>query len=156
MLCPRCARREVEPQARDGFCAECTIEPIREQYGGGQRAASIARRRDWSERSQSAWDRDRQRASRLRRTVKPKEPATHEDPYEIAYEALSEMNQLRAIRMRAEQHARLDLIAEALRRLAWGPDDELDTRLHKRGGSIPPDIPPRRERVGVSGGHEPH
>src|SRR5439155_1817011 len=118
-LCPRCAKREIEPGAPSGWCAACVIEDLRERYGEKQRTAAILRHEGWAARS---WDRDRQRVHRLRVIVKPLEPASYEDPWELASAALLELNKVRTIPMRAEQVARLDVIAEALRRLAWGPD----------------------------------
>jgi hypothetical protein len=66
VVCPACGKREVEPIAPEEFCSECIIERIRENYGTKQRAATIKRREDWSDRAQQSWDRDRQRVSRLR------------------------------------------------------------------------------------------
>jgi len=66
------------------------------------------------------WVRDRQRVRRLKTRLKPTEPASSEDPWQIADTALRELSHIRHVRMRAEQHARLNVIAEALRRLAWG------------------------------------
>ena len=126
VICPACGRNEVEETAVEGLCSECVIERIREAYGIKQRAAVLQRRAAWSERSQRAWDRDRQRVSRMERAVKPKQPAGSSDPYELAYEGLRELRKIeqliRAHSARPEQYARLDKIAETLRRLAWGPD----------------------------------
>jgi len=123
-LCPRCALREVEPEAPAGWCSECVIDNIREKYSTKTAAASLKRREAWSERSQASWDRDRQRVSRLRKIVKPRVPSSHADPWEVASEALHATALLRKVKMRPEQFARLDLAEEALRRLAWGPDEE--------------------------------
>ncbi|SRR6266487_2320409 len=120
-LCPRCAKREIEPGAPSGWCADCVIEDLREKYATKTRAAMVVRGEAWA--SRSAWDRDRQRVHRLKDVIKPKDPLDHRDPWELAYEALVDLGNIRTVRMRAEQVARLDRIAEALRRLAWGPDD---------------------------------
>ena len=125
-ICTRCGLREVEPTAQEGFCAECIIERIREAYGDKQRRVTIGRREAWSERSQQSWQRDRQRVSRLRRRIRPREPASHEDPWELADTAPQELTKLRTVRMRAEHHDALDGIAEVVRRLAWGPDDDIN------------------------------
>ena len=103
------------------------LEKIREEYGLKQRAASIGRRQAWSERSQQTLDRDRQRVASLKRAVRPKEPASHEDPWEIADAALQQLTKVRSVRMRPEQVARIDDVAEAIRRLAWGPSDDEPT-----------------------------
>ena len=76
-----------------------------------------------------AWDRDRQRAHRLKAKVRPKQPSDPTaDPWELAHEAISELETVRlmfrARGAKAEQYERLDLIAETLRRLAWGPTDD--------------------------------
>ena len=86
--------------------------------------ASHERREDWSKRSSQSWDRDRQRVSRLRRMVRPTEPASSEDPWEVAYGALVELKLLRPSVRRGEQLVRLEAIGEVLRRLAWGPSDD--------------------------------
>ena len=122
-ICPRCGRNEVEPQAPSGFCSPCVVERIREAYGERQRVAVLSRREAWRNRTTNEWERDRQRVSRLQRAVKPREPAESFDPWELAYDALRELKSLRSVRMRAEHYERLERIAEAIRRLGWGPDD---------------------------------
>jgi hypothetical protein len=59
----------------------------------------------------------RQRRHRLRETVRPRELARSADPWEICADALRE---LRGVRSSPEAR---EAVAEALRRLAWGPDD---------------------------------
>jgi hypothetical protein len=130
-ICPRCGLREIEPTASAGWCASCVVEDIRERYGAKQRAVTLKRREAWSERSQAAWDRDRQRVSRLKKHVTPKQPASSEDPWEVAYQGLHDVavvvSWFKGRGVRHEQLERLEQIREALRRLAWGPDDEPST-----------------------------
>jgi len=105
--------------------------PHASSNGSGRLAASASaspcspdvRPRD---RTTNEWERDRQRVSRLQRAVKPREPAESFDPWELAYDALRELKSLRSVRMRAEQYERLERIAEAIRRLGWGPDDDIE------------------------------
>jgi hypothetical protein len=137
MLCARCGYRDAEPQAPTGWCAECGIESIREKYGQTQRAATLSRRESWRGRSRDNWDRDRQRAHRLKEAVRPVTPASSLDPWELAHEALTALSNLRSVRMRPEQHARLDLIAETIRRLAFGPDDEPNQPTGTKTGTTP-------------------
>ena len=111
-ICPRCGLREVEPTAQEGFCAECIIERIRESYGDKQRSATLIRREAWSDRSQQSWQRERQRVHRLKELVRPREPASALDPWEIAHGAINDLSRIRKVRMRAEHYERLDAIEE--------------------------------------------
>ena len=120
---PRCAKRDVEPGAPAGWCVDCVLEDMRERYGEKQHAAAWRRHEKWSERSRQTWDRDRQRIRRLKTDVRPREPLDHFDPWALGQEGLIELARIRTVRMRPEQIARLDVIAEVIRRLAWGPDD---------------------------------
>jgi hypothetical protein len=115
---PGCARRTINTPS--GFCAPCVVERVAEVYAERDRSAVQVRWIAWSERTTRV-DAEvvklRQRRHRLRETVRPHEPAWSADPWEIAAAALHELR-----RVRSDPEAR-EAVAEALRRLAWGPDD---------------------------------
>jgi hypothetical protein len=85
-----------------------------------ENAGTVERSLAWVERSRQP-DADlvtlRQRRHRLREMVRPREPARSADPWEICVDALHELR-----RVHLDPHAR-EAVSEALRRLAWGPDD---------------------------------
>ena len=56
----------------------------------------------------------------LRETVRPREPAASPDPWLIAADALTE---LRKVHWSPQARDHLMIVEEALRRLAWGPND---------------------------------
>jgi hypothetical protein len=117
-ICPGCARRAINTPS--GFCAPCVVDALAENYAAADRRAVRVRVRSWSERSTrpaAEVVKLRQRRHRLRETVRPHEPPRSADPWEIAAAALHELR-----RVRTDPEAR-EVVAEALRRLAWGPDD---------------------------------
>ena len=117
-LCPSCALREVDTVS--GLCAPCVVERVAEAYAERDHVAVGFRSLAWSERStrpDAALVAARQRRHRLREMVRPHEPAQSADPWEIAAAALHELR-----RVRSDPEAR-EAVAEALRRLAWGPRD---------------------------------
>jgi hypothetical protein len=78
----------------------------------------------WSERTaaDAPLVKLRQQRHRLRETVRPREAAPADmDPWRIAADALSELKQIKVSTPQAREH--LANVAEAIRRLAWGPDD---------------------------------
>jgi hypothetical protein len=102
-----------------GFCAPCVIERVAELHAERDRSAVRVRWIAWSERTtrpDAEVVKLRQQRHRLREVVRPHEPARSADPWEIASEALRELR-----RARSDPEAR-EAVAEALRRLAWGPD----------------------------------
>jgi len=67
----------------------------------------------------------RQREHRLRKRVQPKEPVlANVDPWLVADEGLDALDRIRPL-LRRQGRARedLEMAAERLRRLAWGPED---------------------------------
>jgi hypothetical protein len=121
---------EVSPEAGgvrsnqsvpDGWCAECIIENIRENFGTKRRTAT-SRDGKRSDRH-GLWDRDRRRVHRLRRMIRPWEPAPVEDPWELGYAALTERRSSSHRSRRAQQLERVETIEELIRRLAFGAGD---------------------------------
>lgn len=96
-------------------------------YWASDAPAIQARRDGWRNRSQSAEHaRERQRRHRLRESVRPREPAGEwVDPWEVAKGALDDLHRVRqAVRSNLTARAHLDAAAEAIRILAWEPEDE--------------------------------
>jgi len=88
-----------------------------------QRVATLERREAWRERTLNEFERDRQRVHRLKANVKPRKSADpNVDPFELAYEALRLLATIKTAIKKADQLEQLEQVAEALRRLAYGPD----------------------------------
>jgi hypothetical protein len=117
-LCPSCALREVDTVS--GLCAPCVVERVAEAYAAADRRAVIVRVQSWTTRTtrpDAEVVKLRQRRHRLREMVRPHEPARSTDPWEIAAAALHDLR-----RVHSDPDAR-EAVSEALRRLAWGPQD---------------------------------
>jgi hypothetical protein len=114
MLCPSCTSREATTP--EGWCAECVLQRAAEQYSKEDRRLADKRRAAWGTGDPYALLR-RQR-KRLIDVVRPRRSSVLHDPWEIAREALLALQH-----MRGRDATVLDEVAEAIRRLAWGPDD---------------------------------
>ena len=120
-LCPSCAVREVDTVS--GWCSVCVVQRVAANYAATDRRAINARRLSWEERTTQPdveVVRLRQQRHRLRELVRPREPAASPDPWLIAANAIHELH---AFRWNAQAQEHLEVVAEALRRLAWGPED---------------------------------
>jgi hypothetical protein len=129
-ICPSCAAREVDTPS--GICAVCAVERAASNYALEDRRRAIERNAAWGFRAalvispKVAPDRLRKERQRLLERTRPREPARSSDPLVIAEAGLSA---LAAVRQRIHKSAKTDptgeieIIAEAIRRLAWGPDD---------------------------------
>lgn len=98
-----------------------------EQYLEADAPVIKRRRQRWGVWTQSAdAARERQRRHRLRETVRPTEPAGEwVDPWEVAKKALDDVHRVRqALRSQVTARAHLEDVAEAIRVLAWGPEDQ--------------------------------
>ena len=73
-----------------------------------------------SARATRSWTRSEKRRRLLGR-VRPRQPATHTDPWQVALEGLHELGVAKA-HLGVDDRRRLEIACEALRRLAWGPD----------------------------------
>jgi hypothetical protein len=85
---------------------------------------------EWTERTagpKAQHSRLKQQRSRLMRAVRPREPMPEPvDPLEVAHAGLLELGEVRrALRDRPRALGRLAAAEETIRRLAWGPDNEL-------------------------------
>ncbi len=126
-LCPGCGYRQVDDPV-SGFCIQYRERRTVEIYQ--EKQSKVARRRSnmWAERTAPSreWDAERQRAHRLLRDTRPRQPASpFADPLEIASEALDRCTRVRqALKSNIQARAALDEVEEALRRLAWGPQLE--------------------------------
>jgi hypothetical protein len=102
------------------MCSACVVARMITLYSERDHVAAGFRSLAWAERSRQP-DADlvtlRQRRHRLREQVRPQAPARSADPWEICVDALHELR-----RVHSDPDAR-ESVAEALRRLAWGPDD---------------------------------
>ena len=126
-VCPSCGRRDVEPGASSGWCAECIVERTAARYTEADRERVQHSFKSWHERTATRLDADaatlRQQRHRLRERCRPKRPATSEDPLEIAAEALRALNYIRPSFLKSPTGSqRFEVVSEALRRLSWGPD----------------------------------
>jgi hypothetical protein len=63
----------------------------------------------------------RQQRHRQIAEIRPRQPSSNPDPWELAIEALGRLKRL--IQSCAAHRGEIDNVAEAIRRLAWGPDD---------------------------------
>jgi hypothetical protein len=117
-ICPGCARRAIDTPS--GLCAPCVVARTAELYAERDCVAVSFRLIAWSERTTRV-DAEvvklRQRRHRLREVVRPHALLRSADPWEICADALHELR-----RVRTDPEAR-EAMAEALRRLAWGPND---------------------------------
>jgi hypothetical protein len=122
-LCPACTRRPIEDE-RSGFCDQCSNERVVESYIEKQREAVDKRRARWRAASdQPDATRERQRASRLSRAVRPREPAdSATDPWQLAFDALSHLQKVHGVTPATRWH--LKEAAELVKQLATGPADD--------------------------------
>lgn len=75
----------------------------------------------WRERTRDPFEDAKQKRRRLLGRVRPRQPATHTDPWQVALEGLHELGVAKA-HLGVDDRRRLEIACEALRRLAWGPD----------------------------------
>jgi hypothetical protein len=65
----------------------------------------------------------RQQRHRLLSRLRPREPASSFDPLALGFEALDALGRVRAtLPGNRRALAEIDLVAERIRRLSWGPD----------------------------------
>jgi hypothetical protein len=65
----------------------------------------------------------RQQRHRLLTQLRPREPASSFDPLELGFEALTALSRVRAtLPGNRMAQGEMDLVAERIRRLSWGPD----------------------------------
>jgi hypothetical protein len=115
-LCPGCALRTTGPS---GFCDPCLIERRAEDYGREDHRLAQLRRSQWAKTAThgNQYALLRRQRKRLVDAIRPRRPDPGQDPWMIAKEALLALEH-----MRGKDPAVLEDVAEALRRLAWGPD----------------------------------
>jgi hypothetical protein len=97
-----------------------------DEVWGDDAEALEVRRDQWKNRSKSALAaKERQHRSRLLRATKPTErPHAFSDPLELCKDALEACKFVRrAIQANIGARERLEEVEEALRQLAWGPED---------------------------------
>jgi hypothetical protein len=102
------------------MCSVCVDARMAELYAERDHVAVGFRFTAWSERSarpDAQVVKLRQQRHRLREMVRPREPARSADPWQIAADAPHELRHAHS-----DPEAR-EAVAEALRRLAWGPQD---------------------------------
>jgi hypothetical protein len=129
VLCPSCGLREADTP--EGWCTTCVIERAAETYSKEDRRLADKRRAAWGTGDPYALLR-RQR-KRLIDAVRPRRPSVLHDPWIIAKEALLALEH-----MRGRDKVVLDEVAEAIRRLAWGPDDGMPiVERHRTRRQIP-------------------
>lgn len=137
-ICPACGIREVNTPS--GFCSVCVVERAAESYAVEDRNRVAQRTAAWAEtRAGDRYSLLRRQRKRMVEQLRPRQPATTFDPWTIALEALSNLNHMRG--RETVTRASIDEVAEAIRRLAWGPDDGDGTviveRRHKGRRQIP-------------------
>jgi hypothetical protein len=116
LLCPGCTLRDQDTPL--GLCASCVVERAAENYSAEDRRAVQLRRSEWAKaRAGNPHVVLRQQRKRLTEAIRPKRPDPGLDPWHIAGESLAALE-----RMRGKDPVVLEEVAEALRRLAWGPD----------------------------------
>jgi hypothetical protein len=125
-LCPSCTRREIDTPSE--LCAPCVVERVAANYALSDRQAVSIRVRLWSERTTQTDEsvvRLRQQRHRLTTLVRPREPApAGVDPWLLAEQAVRALGRVRsALPPSSSRVDDLELAAEVIRRLAWGPDD---------------------------------
>lgn len=121
MVCPSCGKRDADTPS--GFCTICVIERAANRYAEADRTAAQQREDRWRHQSQRPDARlvlMRQHRSRAIARLRPKQDAPTYDPWMIALQALDMLKVVHDRRHTDE----LAQVAEALRRLAWGPDDD--------------------------------
>ena len=123
MICPSCGLRDTDTPS--GFCSDCVVDRAATAYAQKDRDQAERRLQRWRQRSTRP-DAHllllRQHRSRTLARIRPTEPVSVFDPWGLAIEGL---DRCRLIAKSSPQHrTELEGIAEALRRLAWGPDDE--------------------------------
>jgi hypothetical protein len=117
-ICPGCARRAIDTPS--GLCASCVVQRVAELYAERDRSALRVRWIAWSERTtrpDAEVVKLGQKRHRLREMVRPREPPRSAGPWEMAAAALHDLR-----RVHSDPEAR-EAVAEALRCLAWGPND---------------------------------
>lgn len=130
LICPSCALREVDTPS--GFCTDCVLARAADSYAAADRNMAATRADEWRKRTNP--DAHvvtlRQQRSRALRRLRPTEPAGDADPWALALAAL---DRCKAVDRANPAHRRdMEAIAETLRRLAWGPDDDAPMRAPER------------------------
>jgi hypothetical protein len=123
-VCPGCGQREIDTIS--GLCSPCVVDQAALRYQGVDHELAERRAHAWSSTvAHSRVDRTanlRKRRQRLTERIRPTMPASSLDPWEVAAEAIAEV--VRLEQRYAQSRPELEAIAEALRRLAWGPDEQ--------------------------------
>lgn len=124
-LCPSCARRPVDtPQ---GFCSTCVVERAAERYSEADRRRVELRTKRWATiatetRTDARTSTLRQQRKRQMKAVRPTKASTDVDPWDLCVEAVGLCKKLSQSFPGARSD--LEVVAEAIRRLAWGPDEQ--------------------------------
>lgn len=131
MLCPGCAAAEQEP--RSGLCQACHLDRMMANRAQREREEAELRMAAWKVRlaraQRSNWV-SKQERSRMLRSVRPRTPVpAGVDPLVMAEQALAALAKVRVlVRQRAPGTLdAVDLAAEVIRWLGWGPDNEADS-----------------------------
>jgi len=169
-VCPRCGKREIEPNAREGWCSACIIEDRTERYAEEDRRRAEDRRHRWGDRTllgeeerhalerlgeqpetrpDAMWAALRQQRHRLREVVRPKEPVPPEaEPWAISAGALQLLaaSVKPALKSNTRARAALEEACERIRWLSWGPAMPIDAR-----GATEPQLEHERDFAGWEG-----
>lgn len=116
-VCPGCGIREIDTVS--GLCSGCVVDQAAIRYQRTDRQLAERRASDWRADRTAI---HRKRRQRLANRVRPTMPAISPDPWIVAADAIAEVVKLE--QRYAQSRPELEAIAEAIRRLAWGPDHE--------------------------------
>jgi hypothetical protein len=129
-ICPRCALRDVADQ-RTGWCLQCAEAAALERYRDRNDQELARLGKNWRRRTKRAFSdapaalAERQQWHRLLEKTKPRQPVdSYINPLQLAFDALQKLNHVQAaVRSNSRALGHIEQVAEALRQLAWGPED---------------------------------
>lgn len=123
-LCPACGLRDQDTPS--GLCSPCVVDRAASNYSEADRQRAQGRTLRWGQlatatRTDAQLATLRQQRHRQIEALRPRQASASTDPWELAIEALGRLKRL--IQSCARHRGEIDNVAEAIRRLAWGPDD---------------------------------